>query len=97
MNMSIKPLRDFIVVQQIKSEATLASGIILSNSAIEKPNEGIVIAIGVGRYLQNGELIKPEVQVGDKILYGKFTGTEVKVEGITYLMMLEADIMGILK
>ncbi len=95
--MSIKPLRDFIVVKQIKGEPTTTGGIILTTSAIEKPSEGIVVAIGKGRYLENGDLIQPEVQVDDKVLYGKFTGTEVKVDGINYLMMLESDIMGILR
>lgn len=94
--MSIKPLRDYIVVKQTKKEAITPSGIVLPGSAVEKPNEGTVVAVGRGVYLESGDLIQPEVQVGNKVLFGKFSGTEVTVDNNQYLILKESDIMGVL-
>jgi chaperonin GroES len=91
--MSITPLYDRILVKRIEEEEQKIGGIIIPDTAKEKPQEGEVVAIGAGRVLENGERQAPDVQVGDKILFGKYSGTEVKYGDEEYLIMREDDIL----
>jgi chaperonin GroES len=91
--MSITPLYDRILVRRIEEEEQKIGGIIIPDTAKEKPQEGEVVAIGAGRVLENGERQAPDVQVGDKILFGKYSGTEVKYGDEEYLIMREDDIL----
>lgn len=93
----IQPLQDRVIVKRFESEEKTASGIIIPDTAKEKPQEGEVIAVGEGKFLDNGSRLKPTVQAGDKILFGKYAGTEVKLDGVEYLIMREDDILGIIK
>ncbi|MBU0568120.1 co-chaperone GroES [bacterium] len=92
----IKPLGDRVLVKRVEEEAKTNSGIIIPDTAKEKPQEGTVIAVGPGKTNDKGEKIPMEVKAGDKILFGKYSGTEVKLEGEDYLIMHQDDILGIL-
>ena len=92
----LKPLGDRVVVKPAAAEEKTAGGIILPDTAKEKPVEGTVIAAGPGKVADDGKAIKMEVKVGDKVLYGKYSGTEVTINGEEYLIMRESDIFGIL-
>jgi chaperonin GroES len=94
--MSIRPLHDRVVVKRVEEETMTAGGIVLPGSAAEKPSEGLVLAVGNGKPLDNGQVRALDVKVGDRILFGKYSGTEVKVEGEKLIVMREDDIMGIL-
>jgi len=94
--MKIRPLHDRVVVKRVEEETKTAGGIVLPGSAAEKPSEGEVVAVGAGKPLDNGQVRALEVKVGDKVLFGKYSGTEVKVDGEQYVVMREEDIMGIL-
>jgi chaperonin GroES len=94
--MKIRPLHDRIVVKRVEEETKTAGGIVLPGSAAEKPSEGEVLAVGSGKPLDNGQVRALEVKVGDKVLFGKYSGTEVKVDGEQLIVMREEDIMGIL-
>jgi len=96
MSDKIKPLGDRVVVQPEGREETTKSGIVLPDTAKEKPQEGKIIAVGTGRRLDSGELVPLEVKIGDKVLYAKYAGTEVKVEGEEYLIVREADILAVM-
>ena len=91
----IRPLSDRVLVKRVDSESKSAGGIVIPDSAQEKPMMGEVIAVGNGKVLDSGQTRKPDVAVGDRILFGKYSGTEVKIDGEQYLMMKE-DIMAIL-
>lgn len=93
----IQPLQDRVIVKRFEGEEKTASGIIIPDTAKEKPMEGEVIAVGEGKFLDNGSRLKPTVKAGDKILFGKYSGTEVKLDGQEYLIMREDDILGIIK
>ena len=93
--MKFRPLHDRVLVQRIEQEEKTAGGIIIPDTAKEKPIEGEVIAIGSGTRLEDGKVIPLDVKVGDRILFGKWYGTEVKFSGTEYLVMKESDIMGI--
>ena len=95
--MKIRPLYDRIVVKRIEEQETIRGGIIIPDSAKEKPQEGEVIAVGNGKRLEDGKLVALDVKVGDRILFGKWSGTEVKLDGEELLIMKEADIMGIIE
>ena len=95
MAMSIKPLADRIIVQPMEQE-TMKGGIIIPDTAKEKPQQGKIIAVGPGRVDDNGNRVAPEVNKGDVVLYGKYAGTEVTVEGNEYLILREADVLAIL-
>lgn len=95
MALKIKPLADRVVVQADEAEDKSEGGIILPDTAQEKPQKGTIIAVGAGRISDNGELIKPEVKVGDKVLYGKYSGNEISVGGVEYLIMRESDILAV--
>ena len=92
----LKPLGDRVVVKPAAAEEKTAGGIILPDTAKEKPVEGTIVAAGAGRVADDGKVIKMEVKVGDKVLYGKYSGTEVTINGEEYLIMRESDIFGIL-
>ncbi|MCA2005477.1 MAG: co-chaperone GroES [Ignavibacterium sp.] len=92
----IRPLADRVVIKPAEAEEKTAGGIILPDTAKEKPIEGTVVAVGPGKTSDDGKLIKPEVKVGDRVLYGKYSGTEVTIDGEEYLIMRESDIFGIL-
>ncbi len=95
--MAIRPLHDRVLVRRNEEEATSAGGIILTDSAKEKPAQGVVIACGNGKILDSGEVRALDVKVGDKVLFGKYSGTEVKVDGEELLVMREDDIMGVVE
>ena len=95
--MNFRPLHDRVVVKALDAEEKTAGGIIIPDTAQEKPMQGKVIAVGPGGRGDDGKLIKPDVKKGDVILYGKWSGTEVKIDGEELLIMTESDIMGILE
>ena len=95
--MNIRPLHDRIVVRRVEDERTSPGGIVIPDSATEKPMQGEVLAVGNGKMLDNGEQRALDVKVGDKVLFGKYSGTEVKVDGEEVLMMREDDIMGVIE
>ncbi|SHG54778.1 co-chaperone GroES [Cognatishimia maritima] len=94
--MAFTPLHDRVLVRRTESEEKTAGGLIIPDSAKEKPAEGEVIAVGEGARKDSGELIAPAVSAGDKVLFGKWSGTEITLEGEELLIMKESDIMGIL-
>ncbi len=94
--MKIKPLNDRVLVKRVKEERQTRGGIIIPDTAKEKPQEGIVVAVGSGKRDDNGMLIPLGVKAGDRILFGKYAGTEIKVEGEERIFMREDDILGIL-
>ena len=93
---NIRPLSDRVLVKRVESESKSAGGIVIPDTAQEKPMIGEVVAVGNGKVLENGGTRKPDVAVGDRILFGKYSGSEVKIDGNDYLMMKEEDIMAIL-
>ena len=95
--MALKPLHDRVLVRRVQSEEKTSGGLIIPDSAKEKPSEGEVVACGEGARKDNGELIAMAVKAGDRILFGKWSGTEVTVAGEELLMMKESDIMGIIE
>jgi chaperonin GroES len=95
--MKFRPLHDRVVVKRIDAEEKSAGGIIIPDSAKEKPSQGEVIAVGPGGRDDAGKLVPLDVQVGNRVLFGKWSGTEVKIDGVEYLIMKESDIMGILE
>ena len=94
--MKIRPLYDRIVTKRIDEQETIRGGIIIPDSAKEKPQEAEVVAIGHGKRLENGELVPLDVRVGDRILFGKYTGNEIRLDGEEYIIMREEDVLGIL-
>jgi chaperonin GroES len=95
--MKIRPLHDRLIVKRIEAERTTASGIVIPDSAGEKPDQGQVLAVGNGKILENGEVRKLDVKVGDRVLFGKYAGQTVKVDGEELLVMREEDIMGVVE
>ncbi len=95
--MKIRPLQDRILVQPIKEKEVRKSGIIIPDSAQEKPIEGRVKAVGAGKVGEDGKRVKLDVKVGDKVLYSKYGGTEIKIEGDDFLLMREDDVLGIVE
>jgi len=93
--MNIRPLHDRVVVERLEEERKSAGGIVIPDTAAEKPDQGKVIAVGNGKILEDGKIRPLDVKVGDRILFGKYSGSTVKIEGTEYLVMREDDIMGI--
>ncbi|PIS23232.1 co-chaperone GroES [candidate division WWE3 bacterium CG08_land_8_20_14_0_20_40_13] len=93
---NIKPLLDNIVIEPSEKEKKTASGILIPDSAKEKPQEGKVVAVGPGKFTESGQMIKPAVKVGDTVIYKKWGGNEVKIEGKDYLIVKEEDILATL-
>jgi chaperonin GroES len=94
--MHFRPLHDRVVVKRIEAEEKTVGGIIIPDTAKEKPQQGEVISVGPGARDESGKLIPLDVQVGDRVMFGKWSGTEVKLDGVEYLIMKESDIMGVL-
>jgi len=94
--MNVKPLQDRVLVKRLESEEKTASGIIIPDTAKEKPQEGRVVAVGPGKALENGTLRTPAVKAGDRILFGKYAGSEVKIDGEEHIILREDDILAIL-
>ena len=95
MAINFRPLHDRVVVRRVESEAKTAGGIIIPDTAKEKPQEGEVVAVGTGARDENGKIVELDVKAGDRVLFGKWSGTEVKLNGEDLLIMKESDIMGI--
>ena len=95
--MKFRPLHDRVVVRRIDEEETSAGGIIIPDTAKEKPSQGKIVAVGSGARNENGEITPLDVRVGDTILFGKWSGTEIKIDGEELLIMKESDVMGILE
>jgi chaperonin GroES len=95
--MKIRPLQDRVIVKRLEEEEKTKGGIIIPDTAKEKPQEGKVIAVGKGKITEDGKVIPLDVKVGDRILFGKYSGTEVKIEGEEHLIMREEDILGIIE
>ena len=95
--MKLRPLQDRILVQRVKEEEKTKGGIIIPDTAKEKPVEGRVIAVGIGKLSEEGKRIALEVKKGDRILFGKYSGDEIKIEGEEYLIMREDDVLGIIE
>lgn len=95
-NMSIRPLYDRLLVKRIEEQETTRNGIVIPDSAQEKPQEGEVIATGRGKRLEDGQMVNLDVKVGDRVLFGKYSGSETKLNGAEYLIMREDDVLGVL-
>lgn len=95
--MNIRPLHDRVLVRRMEEETMSSGGIVLPGSATEKPNQGEIIAAGKGRILESGDVRPMDVKNGDKVLFGQYAGTEVKIDGETLIMMREEDIMGVIE
>jgi len=95
--MNIRPLHDRVVVRRMEEERTSPGGIVLPDAATEKPSQGEIMAVGNGKILDNGEVRGLDVKVGDKVLFGKYSGTEIKVGGEDVLVMREEDIMAVIE
>lgn len=93
--MNIRPLHDRLIVKRFDEEEKTKGGIIIPDNAKEKPQQGEVIAVGNGKVLEDGKKVPLEVKKGDRVLFGKYSGTEIKIDGIEYLMMREDDILGV--
>jgi len=94
--MKVKPLQDRILIKRVEEEAKTKGGIIIPDSAKEKPQEGLVVAVGPGKVTDNGTRVTPGVKAGDRILFGKYSGTDIKVDGVEHLILREDDILAIM-
>src|SRR5437879_4441852 len=94
--MNIRPLYDRIVVKRVEEQETQRNGIVIPDSAKEKPQEGEVMAVGNGKRLDSGQMVALDVKVGARILFGKYSGNEIKLEGVEYIIMREDDVLGVL-
>ena len=95
--MKIRPLQDRVIVRRVKEEEKTKGGIIIPDTAKEKPIEGMVVAVGSGKVLEDGTVRKLDIKEGDKVLFGKYSGTEVKIDGEEHLILREDDILGVLE
>jgi chaperonin GroES len=95
--MNIRPLYDRIVVKRVEEQESTLHGVVIPDSAKEKPQEGEVLAIGRGKRLENGKLVALDLKAGDRILFGKYSGNEIKLDGTEYIIMREDDVLGILE
>lgn len=95
--MNIRPLNDRLIVKRLEEEEKTKGGIIIPDNAKEKPSQGEVIAVGSGKILEDGKKLPLEVKKGDRVLFGKYSGTEIKVDGNEYLMMREEDVLGVVE
>ena len=95
--MNVRPLHDRILLKRVEEKETVKGGIIIPDSAKEKPQEGLVAAVGKGKKTDKGELIPLDVKAGDRILFGKYSGTEIKIEGEEYLIIREDEVLGVIE
>jgi len=96
ISMKVKPLQDRVLIKRMEEETKTRGGIIIPDSAKEKPQEGLVVAVGPGKVADNGTRISCEVKEGDRILFGKYSGTDIKVDGVEHLIMREDDILAVI-
>ena len=97
MSSKIRPLQDRVILKRVKEEEKSKGGIIIPDSAKEKPIEGEVLAVGNGKVLEDGTVRKIDVKVGDRVLFGKYSGNEIKIDGVDHLILREDDILGVLE
>jgi chaperonin GroES len=95
--MKLRPMQDRIIVKRVEEETKTAGGILIPDTAKEKPQQGEVVAVGKGKVLEDGKVLPLDVKVGDKVLFGKYAGTDIKLDGKDYLIMREDDILGVLE
>ncbi len=95
--MNLRPLQDRIIVKRLEEENVTAGGIYIPDTAKEKPQRGEVVSVGKGKVTEDGKLLPMDVKAGDKVLFGKYAGTEIKIEGVDYLIMREDDILGVIE
>jgi len=95
--MNIRPLQDRIIVERLEEENKTASGLIIPDTAKEKPQKGQVVAAGKGKVAEDGKVMPLDLKVGDKVLFGKYAGTEIKIDGKEYLIMREDDVLGVIE
>ena len=95
--MKIRPLHDRVIVKRLEEERKTASGIVIPDAAAEKPDQGEILAVGKGKILENGEVRPMDIKVGDRVLFGKYAGQTVKIDGEELLVMREEDIMGVVE
>ena len=95
--MALKPLHDRVLVRRLEGDEKTSGGLIIPDSAKEKPQEGEVVAVGPGAKTEDGKTVKMDVKIGDRVLFGKWSGTEVKIDGKEYSIMKESDIMGVIE
>lgn len=95
--MKLRPMQDRIIVKRVEEESMTAGGIFIPETAKEKPQKGEIMAVGNGKKTEDGKVIPLDVKVGDKVLFGKYSGTEIKIEGEEYLIMREDDILGVME
>jgi len=95
--MNLRPLHDRVLVRRLEEKETIRGGIIIPDSAKEKPQEAEVVAVGTGKLLDKGERVAPDVKAGDRILFGKYSGSDIKIDGEEYLILREDEILGVLE
>jgi chaperonin GroES len=95
--MKLRPLQDRIIVKRLEEESKTAGGILIPDTAKEKPQRGEIVAVGKGKVAEDGKLLPMDVKVGDNVLFGKYAGTEIKIEGDDFLIMREDDILGVIE
>lgn len=95
--MNVRPLHDRLLVRRVEENQTTKGGIIIPDSAKERPLEGKVIAVGAGKRLEDGTLVAPDVKSGDRILFGKYAGTEIKIDGVEHLILGEDEVLGVIE
>ncbi len=95
--MKVRPLQDRILVKRVEEENKTKGGIIIPDSAKEKPQEGLVVSVGPGKVTENGTRVAPEVKAGDKILFGKYSGTDIKIDGVEHLILREDDVLAVIE
>lgn len=95
--MKLRPLQDRIIVKRVEEETKTSGGIFIPETAKEKPQQGEIIAVGNGKRTEDGKVLPIDLKVGDKVLFGKYAGTEIKLDGVDYLIMREDDILGVLE
>jgi len=95
--MKVRPLQDRVLVKRVEAETKSSGGIIIPDTAKEKPAEGLIVAVGTGKVLDDGKVVAPQVQAGQRVLFSKYSGTEVKIEGEEHLLIREDDILGIVE
>lgn len=95
--MKVRPLQDRILIKRVEEENKTKGGIIIPDSAKEKPQEGLVVAVGPGKVTDTGTRVAPEVKAGDKILFGKYSGTDIKIDGVEHLILREEDVLAVIE
>jgi chaperonin GroES len=95
--MNLRPLQDRIIVKRLEEETMTAGGLYIPDTAKEKPQKGEIVAVGKGKVTEDGKVIPVDVKVGEKVLFGKYAGTEIKIDGVDYLIMREDDILGVIE